>query len=256
MFGRTVSQVRNAALAALRLLPCATLHSGSESIGTTSANFLKILPPARAAGMGEAYSALSDDEGGFSYNPAGMANSLQDEVSATHMEWFQGVRLEHIGGLFTWGPFGKVGLHMTTLTSGPQFRTERTGLSSSDASLNFRTTGTFTPYDNLYGLVLAQNFGRHLSLGTNLKVVQQSIDLAHGYGFDFDFGAHYDRLFENLDLGLVAHNLGTQIAVGSQPSAEPFTLATGLNFWVRDGFSLAAEAVLPLDNALEVSGGA
>lgn len=234
----------------------AFLRAGAESVGTTSANFLKILPPARAAAMGEAYTALSDDEGGLSYNPAGLANSLQDEISATHMEWFQGIRLEHVGGIFTLGGMGKVGVFVTSLQAGSQVRTERSGLSSADVRQNFNVLGEFSPYDNVVGVGLAQSFGRHLSLGTNLKVVEQAIDSHLGFGFNFDFGGHYDGLVEDLDLGLATHNLGTQIEVGSQGSAEPFTLNAGLRYGLLEqSLNLLLECVVPLDNSLEYSGG-
>src|SRR5687767_8704656 len=94
-----------AAFLALVGLP-SFLGAGAESVGTTSANFLKIPSHARAAAMGEAFVALSDDETALTYNPAGTAQILQNQLSASHIEWFQGIRLEHFGGVYGLGPLG------------------------------------------------------------------------------------------------------------------------------------------------------
>ncbi|MGD1047919.1 MAG: hypothetical protein ABR899_04115, partial [Candidatus Krumholzibacteriaceae bacterium] len=43
-----------------------------EKVGTFSAQFLKIGPSARAAGMGSAFTAVANDATSIYWNPAGM----------------------------------------------------------------------------------------------------------------------------------------------------------------------------------------
>src|SRR5258707_12164005 len=98
---------------AILLLAPSLAIAGVESVGTTSANFLKIPPHARASAMGEAFSAVSDDETALIYNPAGIARSLQNQVSATHIEWFQGIHLEPLGGYLGLGELATQGAART-----------------------------------------------------------------------------------------------------------------------------------------------
>src|ERR1700677_1931964 len=81
--GDHAMNARSALLCALLLALCsagASLRAGEESVGTTSANFMKIPYSARPAGMGEAFTAISDDESAFEYNPAGAAQMLQGQL--------------------------------------------------------------------------------------------------------------------------------------------------------------------------------
>jgi len=100
----------------------------ADNVGTTSANFLKILPHARPAAMGEAYTALGDDEGTLAYNPAGIADGYETEFSATHIDWFQTIRLEHLGAVLPlgrWNRRGAVGAYLTWLQVDSMNRTVR-----------------------------------------------------------------------------------------------------------------------------------
>ena len=68
----------------LAMLNC-NLIADSTYVGTTSTNFLKIPPFARAEGMAEAYTAISDGTYGLYYNPAGIGSGIGYEVQASHI---------------------------------------------------------------------------------------------------------------------------------------------------------------------------
>ena len=64
----------------------------AQKVGSTSMQFLKVMPCARATAMGEAYSVLATGAEAIFWNPAGMA-SLQNnpthssEASLTYVRW-------------------------------------------------------------------------------------------------------------------------------------------------------------------------
>jgi len=60
--------------------------------GTTGANFLKIGVGARAAGMGEAFTAFADDPTALYWNPAGLFLLKKMEFSASYHSWFADVK--------------------------------------------------------------------------------------------------------------------------------------------------------------------
>ena len=62
--------------------------------GRTAADFLLIGAGARAAGMGGAFSAVSEGASASYWNPAGLTGIEQGEVMLGHFAWFQDVTLE------------------------------------------------------------------------------------------------------------------------------------------------------------------
>jgi len=240
---------------ALALSAAAGLRAGQESVGTTSANFLKIPYSARPAAMGEAFTAVSDDESAFVYNPAGTAQALQVQLSATHIEWFQGITLEHLGGIGAVGE-GTFGAGVTWLDAGPLERTERIA-NTSDSLANYSDLGSFTPYDLAVDLAWAWQPLPHWNAGIGAKLVEQAIDSSNGWGANIDLGLQRTGLWGWLDAGAVVQNLGTSIAVGSTSYSQPLDFRGGLagRFFSRR-LTLAADLVVPVDNSMIPSVGA
>jgi hypothetical protein len=235
-------------LAVLLFAIPALSRAGAESVGTTSANFLKIPPHARAAAMGEAFTALSDDENALIYNPAGSAQMIQNEISATHIEWFQGIHLEHLGAIFTLGPLGTLGGAITWLQTDSLTRTERVA-NTSDPLANYKELGTFSPHDAAFNFSYATLLGPSLKAGANLRLLQQNIDSNNGYGVSIDLGGQWENLFKGFDVGLVAHNIGTPISVGSTGYQLPLALTGGILYRFSNWpASLTGDYDAPIDN--------
>lgn len=241
---------RSLALLALASM-CAGLWAGEESVGTTSANFLKIPYGAAPASMGEAYAALSDNESAFAYNPAGAAQILQTELSATHIEWFQGIDLEHIGGLDPVSGWGSFGASVTWLDDGTLEATQRVANNSSDPLGNYITTGTFNPYDLAINLAWAYQPAEHWDIGLGAQLIQQAIDTSSGWGAGLNLGVQRTDLWGWLDTGAVIQNLGTSIAVASASSSQPLTFRAGLagRFFERR-LTLSTDLTVPTDNGI------
>ena len=132
---------------AVLLGAAAPLAAGQADVGTTSANFLKIPPPARAAAMGQAFTALSDDESALYYNPAGAASMFQNRVAFTHVEWFQNIFVEQLGAILDYGRYGNLGLGVDWLDAGSIERTDRSDPSNPDPLQRYTDLGSFQPYD-------------------------------------------------------------------------------------------------------------
>jgi len=248
--------MRRAILLLLLTMPAMRALADAGDVGTTAANFLKIPPDARPAAMGEAATAISDDESALVYNPAGMAGSLQDMFSATHIEWFQGIHLEHLGGFAQLGPMGTLGAALTWLQVDSMPRTVRTGANSSDPINNFAEIGSFSPHDMELSFAYALPFNANNSWGARLNIIQQNIDTSNGYGVGLDLGWRTTNIWDALDLGLTLRNLGSQISVGGTPADQPLELATGARYsFFSHRASLVGECLIPADNSIEGSVG-
>jgi outer membrane protein OmpA-like peptidoglycan-associated protein len=232
------------------------LEAGVASVGTTSANFLKIAYDARPAAMGEAFTAISDDESAFQYNPSGIAQALQTELSATHIEWFQGINLEHLGGIWSLGSWGTAGAGLTWLSAGTLVATQR-GNASDSNPLGYQEIGTFNPYDMALNFNWAYQPVAHWNVGAGVRLIQQAIDTSSGWGANLDLGVQRTGMFGWLDAGAVVQNLGTSIAVGSTSFSQPLDFKAGLAGRLWGGkVNIAADITVPTDDSVIPSLGA
>ncbi|MES2202450.1 MAG: PorV/PorQ family protein, partial [candidate division FCPU426 bacterium] len=236
--------------ACLWALQASAAFGGPEGVGTTSADFLKIPAAARPAAMGEAFAGLADDESSLTYNPSGIARPLEHSLSATHVEWFQGIRLEHLGGVLALGEQGGLAVDLSWLQVDAMARTLRVA-NSADPLSNYAEIGSFSPHDAALGLGYARPFGKSFNTGLSAHFIQQNIDAQNGYGLGLDLGAQWLGLPGGLDLGLVIKHLGTPLALGANGSQLPLDFRLGALKRMK-GLPLlwSAELGIPVDGQL------
>jgi flagellar hook assembly protein FlgD len=240
----------------LMLFSAATAHAGVERVGTTSAAFLKLGSGARPAAMGEAYVGLAEDASGICYNPAGMAQSLAGELQATHTEWFRGLRYENLNGVFSLGDGGMVGATLNFLSVPQLTRTEQIA-NTSDPSLNFRETGSFSPFDMQFAVAYARPVYRNVLGGANFKLLTQSLDDKSTFGIGLDLGFIYLTPIKGLTAGFAAQNLGTPIKLKKEAFDLPLLLRLGAGYrTLGDTLLLSFETDMPTDNNLVFAVGA
>ena len=210
--------------------------SGAELVGTTSINFIKIPPFARAAAMGEAFTAVSDGTYGLYYNPAGMSSVIGYEAQFTHISWFQGIRYEHLS-LVTPVPNtdgGKLGFAIAWFQVDDLTRTTildsylPADLETEDWS---RFNEHFSPYDLGITLGYAMDIKDYLSAGITIKYVSQNIDVYSGFNITADIGFIYKQYFNGnyLRLGVNMSNLGSELMMHSTAFESPVTFKAGLS---------------------------
>jgi hypothetical protein len=234
-------------LAALFATLCraAPLEAGIEGAGTTSADFLKIGSGARPAALGQAYVGLADDAAGLAYNPAGMSRMDEGEISLTHTEWFQGLRLENLDAAASLGQ-GMLGASLDFLSI-PALQGTQQIADTSDPSQNYQNDGSFSPYDLAFGLAYSQALLQGLLGGLRVQLVNEAIDSTSLQSLSLDLGLLALSPVKNLDLGLSVQNLGA--AIGA-PSGLPEIARLGAAYRAGEGrLLLLAEADLPSDAA-------
>lgn len=224
------------------------IFSGVELVGTTSSNFIKIPPFARAVGMGEAFTAISDGTYGLYYNPAGISSVLGFEVQLTHLSWFQGINYEFFS-IITPMPFieiGKLGIAFAWFQVDEMDKTSE--LPSYDpgdlatTDFNLYKLYKFSPYDYSvilgYGLEIQEN----LTGGVSIKYTAENIDKATGSNITADAGFIYriDLNDHLLRLGLNLSNLGPELKMDKIGFEPPKILKIGIS----DQFNLFSNKLL------------
>jgi hypothetical protein len=228
-----------ASIALTVLLAGSRAHAADP--GETGLAFLKIGVGARAAAMGEAYVAVAQDPTATYWNPAGIANTPDDELHATHHEWISDVRYEYLAAVH--GLKGQAfGAHAALLHMGE--------LQGRDAAGNF--TESFHAYDFSAGATYARRLTEAIEVGATGKVLYSKIADNSATGFAGDLGLRYRTPLRGLTAAGTVTNLGTPMKFVDDDFTLPAAARVGVAYRTRrvlDGLLLAGDLRFPNDSA-------
>lgn len=153
----------------------------------TGGVFSPVIFNARSAGMGEAFTAISEGLSGLVYNPAGLTFEEQAMVGFSHTQLPQSfTRVEFVGGAINLGIFN-IGLGF-----------QATGVTNPDELL-------FPYYEASLNFTVAKKLNNKLSIGTSLRSYISKLDTGEAEGLGIDMGAIYE-VNPNLRIGVVWYN--------------------------------------------------
>lgn len=188
----------------------------ASNAGRTAADFLLIGVGARAAGMGGAYTAVSEGALASYWNPAGLSGVEGGEVVLGHFSWLQDITLEH----------GTLAYQIN----------DKTALAASVTFLNYGqidgydangvTTGEITAYDWCGVLSVGMKTNYNISLGLSGKFINQKLDDLNASAFGVDVGVKYQT--ERLALAAVVANVGADMGFGGVKERLPTTVRLGV----------------------------
>ncbi len=214
-----------------------SIYAGAELAGTTSTNFLKIVPFARAEGMGEAYTAISDGTYGLYYNPAGIGSLMGYEVQASHIAWFQDINYEFasfVGPIPHAEDLGKIGIAFAWLQVNnigkssvlPSYDSSYLNSINPDSLIN----GYFSPFDYSVIIGYGQDINDNFSAGLTLKINSENIDNFSGSNLAGNIGVMYKKELNNnlIRAGLTVSNLGASLKMNDEAFSTPLNLQIGL----------------------------
>ncbi|HSG27737.1 MAG TPA: PorV/PorQ family protein [Candidatus Krumholzibacterium sp.] len=234
---------RRSLLIATMILTVSAVDAAAADPGTSGFMFLRLGNGARAGGMGEAYTAVSDEATSIYWNPAGMASVEGVEMNVTHSEWLLDIRFEQVS-VVNEMLGGAVGLGFTGVYYGDMDRYGEFPSLTPD--------GTFAPYDLALSAGYARDILPNLSAGAAVKLIYEKIDFESATGYAFDFGLTHKSRIEGLTLAASMLNLGPEAKFVEERFYPPFQLRLGgawqkENETLRGRLILAADAVFPND---------
>lgn len=253
---RSVSGIKTLSIILFLFLCLGPANALDQDKGTSGAAFLKLAPGARPAAMGEAFSAVADDAHAVYYNPAGLARVGTLEATGMHDAHFQGIRYEFAALAVPLAnrrdPFmsptarGTLALAVYNLSvSG----IERRGTTETDDP-----TGSFGGSDFAYSVGYGRALSSSVALGAAVKLVEQSLDAAHGSAVALDVGGLWSHGKLNLAAG--ARNLGTSMKLRDAAAPLPRVLYAGGAYSIGERGLVSADLRLPKDNAMSLAFGA
>jgi len=232
---------------ALLTVPLQGFGFGSDQVGTSGAEFLKIGPGARPAGMGGAFTGVADDIHAIYWNPAGLGTLKTPEITGMHMQYFQSIQYEFAAFAYPTGEHGTWGFAVTNLhTDNIDRRTDDT-----DTAIN-----QFGASDNAYWLSYGYALTPRLSLGANAKYIHQTLDSIDSNAYAGDGGILYDADWHDLRLGASVLNLGSKVKFVKESDPLPLTYRMGGSMpFLSRSLLLSSDLVVPRDHQVELDFG-
>ena len=222
------------------------LNAGSVS--QAGVLFLKIPVGARASGMGDAYTAVSDDALAAWWNPAGLAFVQRSEIEYMYSKWLpqfkiSDLKYQYFGISHHFNEFGTLGANFIHMNYGDIQRTDVIGT----------PLGTFHAYDWAATFAYGSKVNENLALGISIKYIYsylspfrvggQEIGTGSASALAVDLSVFYklklSRLFNfpkahffRFQLGANLANIGPKISYTDRENADPLptNLRTGLAF--------------------------
>jgi hypothetical protein len=171
--------------------------------GTAGLQFLKLGIDARAIGMAEAYTAVTDDISSVYWNPAGLAIKPNNQVMFSHTQYVAGIMHEYIAySMYTdLGTFAFSGsaLHMAAM----DVHTEE--------QFEIPTGEKFYAGDFSAGISYANMFTDKFSFGFTAKYLRENLDEYSVNGYAVDMGSLYNTGFRNVTIGMSLRNFGPNL---------------------------------------------
>lgn len=189
---------------------------------------------ARAASMGDAYTAVVGDQTAAHWNPAGVAALKRKDFVLVHQRSLQGINQAYSG----WA-YGnqKRGLALSLgvySVGGFEARTEPT----------LEPVGTFGVYNFNAGLSYAQRFGQRLFVGFSVRALHENIASESAWGVGVDLGALYQVGPSGLTVGVTYRNLGRMERLDQARTPLPRTLRFGAAY-VRNAWTVSGDFRVP-----------
>ena len=210
--------------------------------GTTAASFLKLGTSPRAIAMADAFGGVADDVSAIQYNSGGLGYLKDKEVTFMHALWFQDIFYDY--GAIAWPieRIGTIGLSVFYLNAG---KFDKYTL---DTAGNPVAAGTFSASSMALSLAYSRKIIESLSLGMNIKMINEAIESFSAGSVAVDLGALYQTPVKNLSLGFNVQNLGPSLGF-EQAFSLPINIRLGLGYKPFSNIVVSADYTQPIETA-------
>jgi hypothetical protein len=219
--------------------------------GTTGAEQVLIPIGARGIATGGAFLANITGLESIFYNPAGLDVYPQTEAMFSYVNYLADINISYFAVGTSLGDVGSIGFDLKTFDFGDIPVTTETFPDGTGESYSpsFLTLG-FT-----YSKVLTDR----ISIGTNLKLITESIQNTNATGFALDAGVQY-RFSEALMIGAAVKNIGSDMNYSGQDLADRTEIpgsipgsSTGSYEIITEGFQIPSFFQLSMTYALNIN---
>ncbi|SYZ73660.1 conserved hypothetical protein [Candidatus Zixiibacteriota bacterium] len=185
--------------------------------GRASADFLNIGVGARAASMGEAYSAIANDANAAYWNPAGLVSVKSPQLTFSHFAWYQDITFDYLAASFPMGNRLNITASAQYMNYGKIEGYDEQDNPTGDIGSTYDFAGAIS-----FGYKLTDNF----SAGMGIRYVAISLANLKGTALAGDVGMRYSA--GNAIFGLSLSNVGQDLKFDQEKSHLPAKIRGGL----------------------------
>jgi len=208
------------------------LSQGIDKVGTTSFQFLKIIPEARGTAMAEAYSSVAKNSDALFWNPALITQVENFDVSISYMDYLLDVSHQSVAAVYTLESIGSFGFFGMMNQMDAILETNEANLYYDPVSGTYNpglTGNSFTPGFFVFGISYAKQITEKFSFGVTAKYANEDLVYATADQIMFDFGIFYKTGFESLNLAASLRHFGPEVTFVNKGYALPQTLNIGIS---------------------------
>ncbi len=224
-------------LVTILFLSFLAVPAACRDVGTSGSAVLKVGVGARPTSMGEASVAVAGDVSNIYWNPAGLVQIRNSELSAMHIEWFDDIRYEWVGYAQPVASWGTVAADISYVHTGSIVRTIES------TTEGYEENGTFTAADIAGRFALAGKVFKGILVGASLQVLQSRVDFDNltkamigdktAQSTSINLGVLYNTPIPDLTVGGCFQNWGAQTqAFISEKEPLPFAFRVGASYKV------------------------
>ncbi|MFC1481667.1 PorV/PorQ family protein [Candidatus Neomarinimicrobiota bacterium] len=200
------------------LLVCSSIvfpqSDGINKVGTTSFQFLKVIPDARSTAMGGAYTAVASNSAATFSNPAALAKVQKVDIALSQVDWLLDITLQSFSVGYPVGSLGTIGLQAMIVDMGDiaETRVDHLYPDASTGTYNPGLTGnTVSPGAQVFGFSFARYITGKFAFGLTTKYVREDLVIADASGFMVDVGFTYHTRLKSLELAAAIKNFGPEV---------------------------------------------
>ncbi|MGH7597365.1 MAG: PorV/PorQ family protein [bacterium] len=219
--------------------------SHAQKVGSTSMQFLKVMPSARATALGEAYAVWATGAEAVFWNPAGLARLDNMEFSTTYINWLFDAQQGALAYALAIRGFGAIGVQVQYVDFGEFEETTNERPYISDPDNPGLTGRTFKPFSYLVGISYARDLTDKFSVGLGMKYAHESLFdgqkvtamVRQGVreevdtwanGLLFDFGIRYNTGYRSIHIGSAVQNFGADVKYAKESNPVPLLFRFGI----------------------------
>jgi hypothetical protein len=216
----------------------------AQKVGTTSMQFLEVMPCARGTALGDAYTVWAHGAEAVFWNPSGLALVQNQELSATYTSWIFDARQGGLSYAASLGDIGSVGAQIQYVDYGMFDEASTDAAYLSQGTYPGLTGRQFHPYAVVVGVSYAQNLTDKFAAGVTAKFAheslydQQTVTVVSSSGVEnvntfgnallFDFGVRYSTGFRTIQIAASVQNFGGQIKYATESNPAPLLFRVGM----------------------------
>jgi len=205
--------------------------TGIDKVGTTSFQFLKVMPDARSTGMGEAFITVVNSSDAVFWNPAALTKVSNFDISSSYVQWFFDVAQISFSAAYNWEGIGQFGFQamINDLGDIPVTRVDYLFREES-GNYNPGLTGeTISPGSQVFGISYAKQLTDKFSFGLTVKYAQEDLVAEKTSSIIFDGGLLYKTGYRSIEIGAALRHFGPEVKFVDKGYSLPQTFTIGIS---------------------------